>query len=77
MLQKNQLPNRCEICKDRIGLYQPYYTIAVHAHFIKNKAEKEGVTVFCPNCFNAYEQFLTGRQIHENRAQIINDLKNM
>ena len=68
----NYLPKICDICKDKIGLYQPFYTIQSESRFIWKGNEKERV-ILCPACFHAYKDFLTSREeyfIYKNAKQI-------
>lgn len=56
-----KLPQQCDICKDKIGLYKPYYTIMADGHFTKKKKDEE-LVVLCPQCWRAYKDFLSSRE---------------
>ena len=74
---KMQLPTECGICRDKIGLYQPYYTVHIHPHFVKTEKDFTKPTVLCPNCFHAYEDFLIEREVITNHAKNMQDIKNV
>ena len=76
MYPVKQLPTECSICRDPIGLYQPYYTIMIHPHFAKDKRDFSKPTVFCPDCFHAYEDFLIEREVLTNHKKTMDDIKN-
>ena len=63
LLKRPILPKQCDLCHDPIGLYQPWYSIYIDPHFTKVNPKNE-VSVLCPDCFRAYEVFLTQRELH-------------
>lgn len=69
-----KLPDHCQICKDPIHLYQPYYTLKIQKH-IGGIFANSGMTVLCPSCFHAYENFITEQTVHENHKRTMNDIK--
>ena len=56
-----QLPDHCDLCHDKIGRYEPWYTVVIDSHFSKDKEHSE--TVFCSGCYLAYCDFLVERQV--------------
>ena len=69
--KKPDLPKRCDLCQEPIGLYKPWYTICVDPHFTKVTSDI-GMTVLCPECFRTYENFLISRKtgaIHEREVR--------
>lgn len=73
--KQQQLPSECSICRDKIGLYQPFYTISIHPHFVKGHRDFSKQSVFCPNCFQAYENFLIEREVQENHKRNYKEMK--
>lgn len=67
------LPKQCDICLDKIGLYQPYYTVQTKGHLTGDGWHKQ-IGVFCPRCFHAYKDFLTERKVTENHKRIMTDM---
>lgn len=66
------LPKQCDICKNRIGLYQPFYTLQSEGRCIGLKRPKE-TAVLCPTCFHCYKDFLNSREeffIYQKAKQI-------
>lgn len=55
------LPKACDICRDRIGLYQAFYTVQSEGRFLRGKPKNETV-VLCPRCFQSYKDFLNSRE---------------
>lgn len=70
------MPKECDICHDKIGLYQPWYTIKIKGCFIRSEKVKKNPMSLCPNCFHAYENFLVEREVQENHKQNYIDIKN-
>ena len=66
------LPKKCDLCNDPIGLYQPWYSIFIDPHFTKVNP-KNDVSVLCPECFKAYEIFLTQRALHSLHSKEIEE----
>ena len=65
----------CDICKDKISLYQPWYSIRVEGHLGSTKAkELKNPMSLCPNCFQAYKNFLVEHEVQENHKKNYNDL---
>jgi len=65
--KEKTLPKQCDICKDAINLYSPWYSILAKSHFTGSKLVNEEWAL-CPDCFKAYEHFLKEqefRQIHK------------
>ena len=65
----------CDICKDKIGLYTPYYTIKVRGWMCKADQLKANPMVLCQNCYHAYENFLKKQETEENHKRNYMDLK--
>jgi hypothetical protein len=70
---EKKLPKQCDICKDEIKLYKPYYTVMVRPHFTQLK--ESGIKVFCPDCFHAYENFLIEHEVQENHKRNYQEMK--
>ena len=70
------IPKECDICHDKIGLYQPWYTIRVKGNLAMSDKIKKNPMALCPNCFHAYENFLVERETQENHKQNYIDIKN-
>lgn len=66
------LPKKCDLCQDPIGLYKPWYSILVDPHFTKVRSEND-VSVLCPECFRAYENFITERKLKTLHAREIHE----
>lgn len=68
------LPKKCDVCSDKIGLYQPFYTVETEGRFTGRKNDlKKRIAVLCPGCFRSYEQFLQSREeyfIYSNAKKI-------
>lgn len=56
-----KLPKQCDICKDKIGLYKPFYTVMSDGHFTGIRKDKE-LLVLCPQCWRAYKDYLNSRE---------------
>ena len=65
----------CDICNDKIGLYQPFYTIKIKSWLCTPKNVKHNPMTLCPSCFNAYEKFLIEREVEANHAKNYSDIK--
>jgi hypothetical protein len=67
------LPTRCDICQDKIPLYQPWYSVMITGHFCddpgKNVLTEKGYQALCPNCFQAYEKFIIEQGTQENHRR--------
>lgn len=63
---------KCDLCQDPIGLYQPWYSIVAYPHCTKLNPERD-IAVLCPNCFRAYETFLTEHQMRTTHAKEIQE----
>jgi hypothetical protein len=48
----------------------------IHPHFSKDKRDFSKPTVFCPDCFHAYEDFLVEREVLTNHKKTMDDIKN-
>ena len=66
---KDPKRKECDICHDKIGLYQPWYTVRVRGWIGSTKSLKANPTCLCPNCFNAYKNFLIEREVQECHRQ--------
>ena len=60
MLKK--LPKECDICRDRIGLYKPFYTLLVDSKFTGFRKKTNELTVLCPECFYSFKNYLNSRE---------------
>ena len=69
------IPKACDICHDRIGLYQPWYSILVRGKLALPNKLKRNPIILCPNCFHAYEDFLIEREVQENHKRNYIDIK--
>lgn len=66
------LPKQCDICKEPIGLYHPFYTLICEGRFLKGRKPNEQM-VLCPECFRQYKDFLNSREeyyIYKNAKAI-------
>lgn len=70
----DKLPKQCDLCKQYIGLYEPFYTIMMDSYFVKGKRLRNYMVAMCPNCWDAYHKYLTKREenfIHKKaRAEV-------
>lgn len=71
----NIIPKECDICKDKIGLYQPWYTIRVKGKLAIPENIKKNPMNLCANCFHAYENFLIEREVQEEHKKNYIDIK--
>ena len=69
------IPKECDICHDKIGLYQPWYSIRVKGYLALTKELKSNPTCLCSNCFHAYKNFLIERETQENHKRNYIDIK--
>ena len=70
-----KIPDTCDICKDNIKLYEPYYTVKtdkIHCHV---KVKGYDKLVLCTNCFTAYQNFIIERTVQENHKNTMNEMK--
>ena len=68
------LQKECDICHDRIGLYQPWYSIKVTGKLAIPKM-KANPMCLCPDCFHAYQDFLVEREVITNHHKIYHDIQ--
>lgn len=79
MPETKRIPDRCDICQDKIGLYEPWYSIIMQGHHcltpkLKQAGEK-GYLALCPVCFQAYENFIIEHETQENHKRHMKDIK--
>ena len=65
----------CDICHDKIGLYQPYYTVRIRGWLCFPNKDKPNPTTLCVTCYHAYENFLTEREVQENHKSNYKEMK--
>lgn len=70
-----RLPDHCYICKDPIRLYRPYYTVRIKGHLTKTGDVYSGEMVLCPDCFNAYDNFVIERITQENHKRTNKEMR--
>lgn len=58
----------CDICHDKIHLYQPWYSVKVKGRLAIPRLKTNPMHI-CVNCFHAYENFLTEREVQENHRK--------
>lgn len=68
-------PKQCDICHDKIGLYQPWYSVHVKGHLAITNELKANPMTLCPNCFHAYQDFLISQEVQENHKRNYQDIK--
>lgn len=74
------LPTKCDICYDKIQLYEPWYSVMITGHFCNDPKMKElgkGYMALCPGCFNAYKHFIIETRTEENHKRNLKDIKNV
>lgn len=64
----------CDICHDKIGLYQPWYSIKVTGKLAIPDL-KANPMCLCPGCFHAYQDFLVEREVLANHERNYKDIK--
>lgn len=69
------LQKQCDICHDKIGLYQPWYSVRVRGRLAFTDKLKNNPTTLCANCYHAYENFLIEREVQENHKKNYIDIK--
>ena len=69
------IPKECDICHDKLGLYQPWYSVQARGHLASTKTLKYNPTVLCPDCFQAYKNFLVEQEVQENHKKNRIDIK--
>ena len=69
-----KLPDHCHICMDPIRLYQPYYTMRIDSNFMSGN-HMHAITILCPNCYHAYENFIIERTTQENHKRTMREVK--
>lgn len=69
------LSKQCDICSDKIGLYQPWYTIRVKGYLAFTDLKKNPMCL-CPNCFHAYKDFLIERETEMVHQKHYEEIKN-
>lgn len=71
-------PKQCDICGDKIHLYEPWYSILVKGKLaiVGKKELKNNPMCFCRDCFHAYRNFLIEREVQENHKKNYEDIKN-
>lgn len=67
-------PKACDLCKDPIGLYKPWYSIRVKGIWASSKELKANPMTLCPDCFHAYKDFLIQHEVQENHKRNYNEL---
>lgn len=72
---KSIKPKECDICHDKIGLYQPWYSIRVRGRLAFADGLKSNPMCLCPNCFHAYKNFLIEREVQECHKKNWIDIK--
>ncbi len=68
----------CDICHDKIKLYEPWYSVFIKKRLLGIKHSelmKQNPTVLCRNCFQAYKNFLIEREVQENHKRNWIDIK--
>ena len=68
-------PKQCDICHDKISLYQPWYLIQVKGRLAFADGLKANPISLCANCFHAYKNFLIEREVQENHKRNYIDIK--
>ena len=68
-------PKQCDICHDKIGLYQPWYSIQVKGRLTFVNGLKNNPMSLCVNCFHAYKNFLIEHEVQENHKRNYIDIK--
>ena len=73
------LEKRCDICNDLIRLYEPWYSIRVRGKlaFLHKGELKRNPMSLCRECFHAYKDFLTEREVQENHRRHYLEVKNV
>lgn len=67
---------RCDICKDRIGLFTPWYSVVVKKGRMRVPGDvRPNPMTFCRKCYHAYENFLIEREVQENHKKTMQELK--
>ena len=72
------LPDRCDICRDPIQLYSPWYSVMITGHFCddpKSTMGDKGYQALCPNCFHAYEKFIIEHRTQENHRKNYKEMR--
>ena len=72
------LPKKCDICRDNIALYTPWYSVMITGHFCddpKHLMGDKGYQALCPNCFHAYEKFIIKQETQENHKRNMKDIR--
>ena len=68
-------PKACDLCKDPIGLYKPWYSIKVKGFWAyPTKDLKANPLTLCPDCFHAYKDFLIQHEVQENHRRQYGEL---
>ena len=70
-----KIPDSCDICKDKINLYEPYYTIKTDKTYCHVKVKGYDKLVLCGDCFRAYQNFIVERTVQENHKNTMNEMK--
>ena len=70
-----KIPDQCQICRDPIKLYEPYYTLFTKKSLVGLKGGVIDKTVLCPRCYASYKDFLTEQTVHENHKKHMEDIK--
>lgn len=65
----------CDICKDKIGLYTPWYSVHIKGKLCIPGKDRPNPMTLCTNCYHAYENFLTEREVQENHKQNMMEMK--
>lgn len=73
-----ELPTRCDICRDKIPLYSPWYSVMITGHFCddpKDITGEKGYQALCPSCFHAYKDFIIEHETQENHRRHMHDVR--
>lgn len=65
----------CDICHEPIGLYKPWYSVQVKGFLASTKDLKWNPTVLCPECYQAYKDFLVETEVEMNHKKNLSDMK--
>lgn len=65
----------CDICHDKIGLYQPWYSVQVKGHLALTNDLKINPTVLCPECYQAYKDFLVEQEVEANHKKNLENMR--
>lgn len=69
------IPEKCDICREPIKIYQPYYSVRATKTIGGMKVGFMNQLYLCTNCFDAYQDFITERMVQENHKQTMKELR--